>query len=310
MASSIEKVLADASRLSLFSLMEIALKEKIKYRGYNFSLCTISNVKSGGCSENCAFCAQSSWHKAKVPTYPLKSQEIILNEARAAKEAGATHFSLVASGRGVKAKDIDKYCYIVKRIVDEIGINCCASLGILEKDALKALYDAGLTRYHHNLETNRDFFPKICTTHTWDERVKTIENAKEVGLEVCSGGIIGLGEDMKDRIDLAISLRDLEVDSCPINILVPIKGTPLENTPPLSVQEILKTIALFRLALPSIAIRIAGGREKSLGDLQPFYFLYGADAMLIGGYLTVRGRSVSDDIDMVNKIVEFWSKIF
>jgi len=136
MASSIEKLLKDALKLSLFNLMEMALREKIKHRGYNFSLCTISNVKSGGCSENCAFCAQSSWHKAKAPTYPLKSQEIILNEAKAAKDAGATHFSLVASGRGVKAKDIDKYCNIVKRIVDEVGIKCCASLGILEKDAL------------------------------------------------------------------------------------------------------------------------------------------------------------------------------
>ena len=306
MASSIEKLLKDASKMSLFNLMEMALKEKIKHRGYNFSLCTISNVKSGGCSENCAFCAQSSWHKAKAPTYPLKSQEIILNEAKAAKDAGATHFSLVASGRGVKAKDIDKYCNIVKRIVDEVGIKCCASLGILEKDALRALYDAGLTRYHHNLETSKDFFSNICTTHTWDERIKTIEAAKDIGLEVCSGGIIGLGEDMKDRIDLAVSLRGLEVDSCPINILVPIKGTPLENMAPLDVKEILRTVTLFRLALPNISIRIAGGREKSLGDLQPLYFLYGADAMLIGGYLTVRGRSVKRDRDMVFKIIEYW----
>ncbi len=306
MASAIKKLLEDASTLSLMRLMELSLKEKIRYRGYNFSLCTISNVKSGGCTEDCAFCAQSSWYKAKTPKYPLKSEELILKEAREAKEAGATHFSLVASGKGVKSKDIDKYCYIVEKIVNEVGIKCCASLGILEKESLKALYDSGLTRYHHNLETNKSFFPNICTTHTWDERVKTIEKAKEVGLEVCSGGIIGLGETLTDRIDLVLSLRDLEVDSCPINILVPIPGTPLENNSPLGVQEILRTVALFRLALPNISIRIAGGREKSLGDLQPLYFLYGADAMLIGGYLTVRGRSVEEDREMVFKIIELW----
>jgi len=309
MDNSLKKELKELLSLPLFKLMEIALKKKIKHRGYKFSLCTISNVKSGGCSENCAFCAQSSWHKAKAPVYPLKSEDVILNEATEAKRSGAKYFSLVASGRGITKDNISKYCKIIEKIVNKIGIKCCASLGILERDSLRALYNAGLTRYHHNLETSEHFFPKICTTHTWKERINTIKLANEIGLEVCSGGIIGLGETMEDRIDLALSIKELQVKSCPINILVPIPGTPLEDNPPLSVDEILRTIAIFRIVLPNIAIRIAGGREKALGDLQPLYFLYGADAMLIGGYLTVRGRSISKDKDMVNRIIELWKSI-
>ncbi len=301
-----EYLLEMVASLSLKELMDRGLQTKLKYRSRSFSLCTISNVRSGGCTEDCAYCAQSSKYRTDAPCFPIKSDDEILKEAKAALDSGAKHFSLVSSGRGLKTREVARFCKIIDRIKNEIGISCCASLGIVDRHILSDLAASGLDRYHHNLETSENFFKRICTTHTWSERVNTIYAAKDVGLEVCSGGIIGLGEDMQERIDLAMSLAGIGVDSVPLNILVPIPGTPLEHNPVLSVEQILISIAMFRLVLPHIPIRIAGGRETALSDLQCLAFMSGADGMLIGGYLTVRGRPVEQDQKMVKQVIELW----
>ncbi len=296
----------EIKRLDLFSLTQKALNVKLKNRGLKIGLCTISNAKCGGCSEDCAFCAQSSVSKAKIKTFNLKTADMLLKEAEEAKKSGAQRFSIVISGRGPNDHLIEKIAEIISKIKNNINIKLCASLGIMDEKGLAILKEAGLKRYHHNIESSEEFFPKICTTHSFIERIQTIVAAKKVGLEVCAGGIIGLGEDEYQRFLMAKTLNELQVDSCPINILVPIKDTPLEKNKILSIEEILRAVAIFRLLLPKSAIRIAGGREKILGDFQVLPFLSGADAMLIGGYLTTRGRSPQMDLDMSDKIKELW----
>lgn len=286
--------------------MTMALEAKLGERGDSFSLCTIMNVKSGRCSEDCAFCAQSSRYRTGAAVYSLVSVDDMVTRALEAKEAGASRFSLVASGRGPASRELDILAEAVCQIRARAGIKVCASLGIVDRQGLETLKAAGLSRYHHNLETSEAFFPGIVSSHTYRERVDTIRAAKEVGLEVCSGGIIGLGETAVDRMAMALALRDLGVDSVPLNILVPIEGTPLADLSGIAVEEILRTIAVFRLVNPGIPLRIAGGRDGTLADFQAMAFWAGADAMLIGGYLTVRGRSVDMDLSLVGEMKRLW----
>jgi len=296
-------------KLGLGELMAEALSIKLQFRKDAFSLCSIMNVRSGGCSEDCSFCAQSVRYKTDTPVYPLRPLDEVVEKAREAKACGASRFSMVASGRGIEAKDAERLAPYIEAIRDRVQIKVCASFGIAGEDALKILKDAGLSRYHHNLETSRDFFPKVVTTHTYEERLATLESAKRAGLEVCSGGIIGIGESEEERVLMAETLAYFDVDSVPINILVPIPGTPLEKENPLSIPEILRTISLFRIIRQDKPIRIAGGRETALADFQTLAFMAGADAMLIGGYLTVRGRSVRDDLKMVNELKAIWKSM-
>ena len=295
--------------LPLLELCNMALRVKLRERGTKFGLCTITNAKSGNCSEDCTFCAQSAISRARIEKYPLRPLDLILKEARKAKGNGAQRFSLVTSGKGPSERLIEKIAEYVHEIKEKVGIKVCASLGIIDKKGLKLLKDAGLTRYHHNLETSERYYPQVCTTHSYGERVKTIEAIKEVGLEACAGGIIGLGEDERDRFQMISTLKNLQVESSPLNILVPIKGTPLEDQKILSISEILRAIATMRLLLPRAAIRIAGGREVVLGDFQTLAFMSGADAMLIGGYLTTRGRPPSKDLKMVEGLREIWKGV-
>ncbi len=295
--------------MSLKELMDKALSLKLQNRGLRMGLCTITNAKSGACSEDCAFCAQSAKNRAGAPVYDLKDIDCILKEAEEARKSGAKRFSLVTSGKGPSPSLVEKIAEYVFQLKRRVDLSVCASLGIIDRQLLTILKEAGLARYHHNLEASKAFFKKICTSHSYDERLKTIQDAKAVGLEVCSGGIIGLGENEFDRYLMAKELSKLEVDSCPINILVPIKGTPLEDLSPLSVSEVLRAIAIFRFMLPRAAIRIAGGREKILKDAQVLGFLAGADAMLIGGYLTTRGRSPEEDLEMTAQIKEIWKTL-
>ncbi len=293
---------------SLSELILLANQMKIRHRGTSFSLCTIMNVRSGACTEDCAFCAQSSKYKTDTPVYPYRNVDEVLEQAKAAREAGATRFSLVASGRGPNEREVEYVAECISAIMEKVDINVCASLGIMDRNGLRRLMEAGLTRYHHNLETSRNFFPQVVTTHSFDERIKTIKTAQDLGLEVCSGGIIGLGESWQDRLDMAAELRELRVHSVPLNFLVPIPGTPLEMALPIPVWEIIKTICLFRIMLPHIPLRLAGGREYALKDMQGMAFWAGADAMLIGGYLTVRGRAVAQDLDLVKEVKRLWSR--
>ncbi|MEZ0328094.1 MAG: biotin synthase BioB [Dissulfuribacterales bacterium] len=302
-----DKKLQRLLRMPLDRLMSKALKTKLRHRQDRFSLCTIMNVKSGGCTEDCIFCAQSAHHKTDAPEYPLKSIDEILKEAEHAAQNGASRFSLVASGKGPSRREIDEYAVRIRTVQERIGISVCASLGIMDISGLLMLKQAGLTRYHHNLETSPDYFSNICTTHTMSQRIETIKAAQKAGLETCVGGIIGLGEDMAQRLSLALTIKKLRVDSVPLNILVPIPGTKLSSVPPIMPHEILRTVAMFRLMLPKQAIRIAGGRE-TLKELQGLLFIAGADAMLIGGYLTIRGRAVKDDLKMAEDFRTIWKK--
>ena len=288
-------------------IMSAGLETKLKYRGDSFSLCTIMNAKSGRCSEDCSFCAQSARYSTGAPVYGLLSSDEAVRQAKKAEAAGATRFSIVTSGRGPGPEDLERVCNMVSAIRSETSISVCCSLGIADADTFALLKDAGVSRYHHNLESSREFFPRICSTHSFDERVATVNAASRAGLEVCSGGIIGLGETENDRISMAETLAELKVDSVPVNILVPIKGTPMGEQTPIEMEDILKAVTIFRLYLPAAAIRLAGGRESALTDFLALSCMAGADGMLTGGYLTVRGRESSQDRAFAEKIKKIWS---
>jgi len=303
--------LAAAEKYLELPLLELAhLADQVRSRNQEscFDLCTISNAKSGGCSENCAFCAQSDHHQTEIKSYPLKSKDELLKEAVRAQAHGAARFGIVTSGNRMTSQEVEKLVSALRLINKEVEIELCASLGELSETELKSLKDAGLVRYHHNLETSRKFFPRICTSHTYDDRLKTIIAAKAVGLTVCSGGIIGLGESWNDRIELALALRELDVDAVPLNFLMPIPGTPLAIREPLSGSDAVRTIALFRLVLPDKTIKVAAGRESILKDYQALAFMAGANGMLIGGYLTVQGREITEDHKLVEEVRRIWQK--
>ncbi|MCK5595071.1 biotin synthase BioB [bacterium] len=288
---------------NLTDLISTADKIRRKFKGEKVKLCSIINAKSGMCDQDCAFCGQSSYHKTKTPKYPMLDTEAIVKSAMDAERNGAAEFSIVTSGKGINSREeIGKIKRSIKRIKKETSLECCASLGVLNKDFLKELKDAGLDRYHHNLETSQSFFPQICTTRPYRENVDTIIAAKEAGLITCCGGIFGMGESQKQRIELAMTLKELDPDSIPINFLNPVKNTKLENMSLLKPLEALKIIATFRIIFPTKDIIICGGREITLQSLQPMMLLAGANGMIIGDYLTTKGRNVQDDLDMIKDL--------
>lgn len=294
----IEIKLDDSESLNKLFLSADEIREK--FCGNRFDLCTIINAKSGKCSEDCKYCAQSSYFKTNATIYPLVSAKIALEEAKKVEKEGANRFSLVTSGKGVlnNSEDLKKLENIYKKLKEETKLSLCASHGICDKDVLLKLKKSGVTTYHHNLESCKDFYSNICLTHTYDDRVRTILNAKEVGLKVCSGGILGLGESPIDRIKLAFELRELDVDSVPINILTPIAGTPLENAKGVEPLELIKTMSVFRFILPNKALRYAGGRIK-LGEYQALGIRAGINSALTGNFLTTTGNSIESDKKMI-----------
>lgn len=293
-------------KLPLADLIARANKVRKKYAGATVELCSIMNAKSGSCAQDCKFCAQSSHHVTGVAKYPLKSRKEMLEAARRAKAIGAHRFDIVTSGNTLNDREIKIIADSVSEITKAIGIKMCASLGKMSEANLRLLKKAGLTRYHHNIETSPSYFSKIVSTHTFADRVKTIKAAKAAGLEVCSGGIIGLGETMEDRIEMALVLKKLGVDSVPINVLVAIKGTGMERQERLSCEEALRTFALFRIILKDKILKIAAGRESVLRDFQASVFMAGANGMLIGGYLTIKGRSPEEDHALVREVEALW----
>lgn len=304
---SIARDLSKWRQLALPELMGLALAQKLASRGKRVSLCSIINAKSGQCSEDCRFCAQSSHYRTAAPVYPLKGTREVVAAAREAESVGASRFSLVTSGRGPSAKELAGIVELVRAVRAEVPIQVCASLGILDREGMQALKEAGVSRYHHNLETSREYFPQVATTHTFAERVATIRAAQAGGLEVCAGGIFGLGESEEDRISLALTLKELAVDSVPLNVLLPLPGTPLAGREPLGVAEILRALALYRLILPEVPIRLAAGRESALTDFLGMAFMAGADGMMVGGYLTQRGRLPQEDQRFVTEILRIWT---
>jgi len=294
--------LCEEGSINPFGLMAAAGELRDHFKEKKISFCGIVNAKSGRCSEDCAFCAQSVHYKTKIQTYPLKKANEIIMAAQRAKTAGAEMFGVVASGKGIKSKK--EWAEIFRAIdgIRRLGILPCASLGIINGERARALKEAGLFRYHHNLETSQSYFPNICTTHKYEEDMETVRNAMNAGLSVCSGGLIGMGEGMSHRIELALTLRELAVDSIPLNILTPIKGTPLGGRPMLPPLEILISIAVFRFLLPDRDIRLCGGKEKSLRQLLPLAVVAGCNALMAGHYLTTAGRDPELDVEMIRDL--------
>ncbi|MGD0884309.1 MAG: biotin synthase BioB [Thermodesulfovibrionales bacterium] len=293
--------LASVDGVELFRLFSAAGEIREKFRGKGVDLCSIISAKSGGCAEDCSYCSQSSKSKADISAHPLVKTDVVVKKAEEAKGAGVKRFCIVTSGRKVRSEELREIASALKE-VKKIGLLPCATLGLLNKDELSLLKDSGLQRYHHNLETSERFFPKICSTHTYSEKMRTIEAAQSIGLSLCSGGIFGLGESWYDRIALAFALRDLTVDSVPINFLIPVKGTPMEGADPLHPFEALKIISLYRFILPRREVRVCGGRRQTLGDFNSMVFMAGADSLLTGNYLTTRGTSYEDD----RRLIEYY----
>lgn len=284
----------------IFEILAVTNAVARAHKGREVNLCSIVNAKSGLCKEDCSFCAQSVKYSTGVEEYPFSPAQSIVSAAKEAARSGAREFSIVTSGSRIeKESDINILAEALCAMKEDGGVERCASLGMVGKETLKKLKESGLQSYHHNLETSRSFFPKVCTTHSYDEDVEAIKTAKSLGLYVCSGGIFGLGESWQDRIELAVLLRELDVDSVPVNFLNPRPGTPLENAKHLTPAECLKIIALLRLTLPLKDIVVCGGRQVNLRELQPLIFAAGANGMMIGNYLTTPGRNPEDDLRMI-----------
>lgn len=264
-----------------------------------FDSCSIVNARSGKCSENCKWCAQSAHYSTGCASYPLINREECMKAARLNSAQGVKRFSLVASGRAVRGEALRQMTAMLADIKRETGIFTCASMGLLNREEMQQLYDCGVRRYHCNLETAPSHFSTLCTTHTIDDKLKTIQYAKELGMEVCSGGIIGMGETKRQRAEFALTLRKAEPHSIPINILNPIKGTPLEDTPPISDDEILDTVAIFRFAHPTVELRWAGGRARLSRETQLEAMRIGINSGLVGDMLTTLGSTVAEDKKLV-----------
>lgn len=279
-----------------------ALREKAF--GNEISFCSIVNAKSGACVEDCAFCAQSnSFKEAPSPVYPLMPAERILDKAKEAERFGGTEFSIVTSGRGMaKTKELDTLVDAVRRIREETQMETCASLGLMEREDLLRLKEAGMINYHHNIETARSYFPNIVTTHTWEDEVKTVKLAKELGFQVCCGGIMGMGESMDQRVEFVFQLKEIAPDSIPINFLNPRPGTPLADKHDLKPLDCLKIIAILRLAMPRTEIFVCGGREVNLQHYQDKIYDAGASGTMLGNYLTTKGRSPDDDLKQIREL--------
>jgi biotin synthase len=291
--------LEDKSTLEL--LFDAANEIRKKFCGDDFDLCTIMNAKSGRCSENCKYCAQSAHFSTGAEVYPLVNSSQALEMAKGIEKDGAHRFSLVTSGRGIASEsELHALIAIYEELREKTSLNLCASHGIISYEEALALKEAGVSTYHHNLESSANFYPEICTSHTFQDRVDTIKNAQKAGLRVCSGGIFGLGESQLDRIEMAFSLKELEVDSIPLNILTPIPGTPLENNEALDPLEILKTIAIYRFINPKISIRYAGGRSL-LREYAKKGLSAGINSALTGNYLTTTGSTIESDKKMARE---------
>jgi len=263
----------------------------------SLDLCSIVNAKSGKCSEDCKFCAQSSHYDVEVINYDVVDVVQAIALAKENELHGVQRFSLVTAGRSVSEKHLEEFRKLYQRLKEETDLSFCASMGFLTPEKAAKLKEMGVTRYHCNLETSRSYFPQVCTSHTWDEKVATIKIAREAGMEVCSGGIIGMGESLEQRLELAFELRELGVLSIPLNILTPIKETPFADLEPLSVAEVLTCVAMFRFINPMAVIRLAGGRNL-LGEDQRRCFTGGANGAIVGNYLTTVGNSLNEDIEM------------
>ncbi len=266
-----------------------------------FDICTIVNGKSGQCSENCRFCAQSAHNHTNTAKYPLLPMEEIVNLAKINSEKGVLRYSIVTSGKRLSNEEVEQMCQTIRKIKEETEISVCISFGLLNEEQYRKLKEAGVSRVHNNLETSRRNFPNICTTHTFEDKITAIRAAQRAGLFVCSGGIMGLGETLEDRIDMAFTLRELGIKSVPVNMLNPIPGTPLMENKRLAVEDMCRIVAVYRFILPDASIRLAGGRGL-MPDKGRSCFLSGANAAISGDMLTTAGITVETDMQMLKEL--------
>lgn len=291
--------LAAIDEAGIDALVEAAAEVTRRFFNREFDSCSIINARSGRCHENCKWCAQSAHYKTSASVYPLVDRKTCMDAADMNRRHGIRRFSLVTSGRAMTGKDLDTACSYFEQLREEGGLHLCASMGLLDRESLEKLYKAGCTRYHCNLETAPSHFPALCSTHSLDDKLKTIRMAREVGMEVCSGGIIGMGETREQRIEFALALREIAPDSIPVNVLQPIPGTPLQDSEPLSQREILLTVAIFRMIHPRAVLRFAGGRAQMSCDTQRRAMEIAVNGAIMGDMLTTIGSQVADDKKLI-----------
>lgn len=280
--------------LSMEDLCALAHALRLRYQGKRVDMCSIMNARSGKCGEDCKWCSQSRFHHTDIEVYPLVDAESALREAVHNASKGVSRFSLVTSGRALSPADAERICAIYRRIGSECPIKLCASLGLLNREQLFQLKESGVTRYHCNLETAPSYFPQVCTTHTIEEKLQTIEWAREAGLEICSGGIIGMGESEEQRVEFALAIRRTGAVSIPVNILNPIPGTRLAGMPPLKDEEVIRAVAMIRILNPEASVRLAGGRSR-IKAIEPELFRCGISGSIVGDLLTTTGSDIDTD---------------
>lgn len=291
--------LLDLYNTDLDTLLELSSQ----YMSKNIEFCSLVNARSGKCSQNCKYCAQSSHYRTDIETYPLIDKEEVLKAAKEAKEYGVNHFAIVTSGKDPEEENFDKIIELIQEINKVDGISSCASIGILNEEDAKKLADAGLKRFHHNINTSQSYYPEVCTTHTWEDRVNTCKLVKKHGMELCCGVILGMGETVEQRIEMAMELAEIQPDSIPINILMPIPQTPFENYgDKIDEENILRTLAVFKIANPNSVLRFCGGRLRLSEKNQELALKTCVEGILTGNYLTTTGKSPQEDLKTVEKL--------
>lgn len=283
--------------------LETLLELSSQYMSKNIEFCSLVNARSGKCSQNCKYCAQSSHYRTDIETYPLIDKEEVLKAAKEAKEYGVNHFAIVTSGKDPEEENFDKIIELIQEINKVDGISSCASIGILNEEDAKKLADAGLKRFHHNINTSQSYYPEVCTTHTWEDRVNTCKLVKKYGMELCCGVILGMGETVEQRIEMAMELAEIQPDSIPINILMSIPQTPFENYgDKIDEENILRTLAVFKIANPNSVLRFCGGRLRLSEKNQELALKTCVEGILTGNYLTTTGKSPQEDLKTVEKL--------
>jgi biotin synthase len=294
-----EKLLCSQDIVSLAYSANVITR---KFNGYGIDVESLLNAKSGKCPEDCSFCAQSSFYNTKISKYPLLPKQVVIVRAKEAERQGASSFCLVCAYRSPPEEEFRQICDTIEALKKEVSIDINASLGFMTLERARRLKSLGIKRYNHNLEASDSFFSQICKTHDFADRVKTAKIVKESGLELCCGGIIGMGETVKQRIELAFALAALNPDEVPINILIPKEGTPMAQIDTITPEEAIRTIAVWRFIMPKVILKLAGGREVHFSDNGRTALRAGANGIISGGYLTTGGNEMSNDLNMIHEI--------